>query len=298
MLLRVAVVAILMASGLACFAQDQAEVQKLLRQADQSFKAGDYYAAFSNYAKVLDQNKGNLDATVGELNVWAEWGFKKLAEKSAADIWQTADKTHFVGIIRALASLYSNTTDIALAEYWLGQLKIYDNGQYKDTIGSIEKSLAEQKDVADSFSKADRYSFLVSKNPRRYQLLYFIKSLLSPNTYDVFAFKEPTADRIASALGVIEEWKQVSDGLIVISGFEPHNATARALVIFDLTAKKSVVVYWEIYHDMYLFGNAKGLIDRADVKTVFGDWKARLIDQYKSKYFDSRSYHEFDFVGF
>ncbi len=298
MLLRMAMVAILMASRFACFAQDQTGVQKLLQQADQAFKEGDYYAAFSSYGKVLDQNRGNLDASIGELNVWAEWGFKKLAEKSAADIWQTADKTHFVGIIKALASLYSNTTDIALAEYWLGQLKIYDNGQYKDTIGAIEKRLAEQKDIADSFSKANGYSFLVNKNPRRYQSLYFIKSLLSPNTYDVFAFKEPTADRIAGALGVIEEWKQVSDGLIVISGFEPHNATARALLIFDLKAQKGVIVYWEVYHDMYLFGNATALIDRADVKILFGVWKAKLIDQYKSKYFDSRSYHEFDFIGF
>lgn len=275
-------------ASLPLLAQDDAFVKEQIRKGYEYYEEGEYYLSLLSFADALEHEPGNIEASMGKLTIYAEWGRKMQVASVIEDIWYdvVGNKEYMLPILRAQAVMYINTLDYDSALYWLDILEQQDSERlHAEEISEYRRRIRDEKLVLDDIVTKHDYSFLKEEPPSYPQFYIFIKTLLPSKCYEMPFFYESTAGEITWALGVIERWEVLEDQLVVIEGHAPREGEVRALLLFDMEERQGAVLRWFIGYGLYVFHKDEDFLSTDMRKQVVNDWIARIDKMYTSSEF-------------
>jgi len=270
-------------ASLPLLAQDDAFVKEQIRKGYEYYEEGEYYLSLLSFADALEHEPGNIEASMGKLTIYAEWGRKMQAEGVIKDIWYdvVGDKEYMLPILRAQAVMYINIHDYDSALYWLDILEQQDSERlYAEEISEYRRRIRDEKLVLDNIVAKHDYSFLVEKKLSYPKLSLLIKTLLPSKCYEMPFFYESTAKRFTRSLSVVERWEVLEDQLVVIEGYAHREGTVRALFLFDMKERQGAVLNWVIGNGLYVFHKDEDFLNTDMRKQVVNDWIARIDKMY------------------
>jgi tetratricopeptide (TPR) repeat protein len=256
---------------------------ELLKQANLEYENQNYDKAVELFDKILEEDYFNIDARLGKIRVLSSAGNKGIVEYYIRDIWyELSTKEQMEVVSKSLVELYKKTYDFDLAQDWLDVYKCYSNeDEYIRESEQVIKRYRERYiNIYTGYEKLRD-----GESGREYPwFTLFIKSLLPANTRNIPFFAFGALAEIEGALLQIVRWETISEDVILIEGFEPHNATNTAILIFDLNSRTGIIVV--------LAGNGKVCYFSKDKN--FRHAYASIIDEWVEGY-EGNDYVEFEF---
>lgn len=268
--------------GTPLFTQDINTANNLLSKGYENLTETEVDTLHTYYDSVLSKQPFDINANIGLMRIFAENGSMCSAENLLSRVWILLDEKQILNSLKIIISNYSCYGDYEKALFWINIFCQIDQDKSMEQFSSEKlKEVINLKMKYQEILSSRDFNFLRNKSFIDGAHFYaFIDSIIPVNMKNANGIFSVDKARISFALSMINKWDVLGD-IIVIDGYQAHNATVKILVLYNMKSNSGVIYYWNVYNDMYIITKNIQEINQPEFVINYQKWFNRISSEYQ-----------------